>query len=552
MDITVNNNKVTCNKYINQETIFHIISMMISFVSLIATKQIFKLFFGLSANISMIIGFIVAEIVLFFLQKFFVYRDKGISSLSKEIIFSFIGSGIHLALYFLINYIFCNYLHLFEFTSFLIAFVLITILEYPFSKIIKFEFYNEAQKEPFTNLYCKLFNFRFVILSSLIALASIGFIYTVFKVFPFGDTTVLRMDLYHQYGPLFTELYDRITNADSFLYSWTSGGGSAFIGNFFNYLSSPLNILILLFNRDEMSYAISFLVALKCMISAATFTYYLKKSKNRHSIVSASFGVLYSFSAYFLAYFWNIMWLDAMFILPLIALGIENILNKNNAKLYTISLIYILFANYYMGFMICIFSVIYFLAYFLISNNSENTLCVKNPISKFNIINKINENFFISRGLKFAFSSLLAGLVCAFFLIPVFFILTGSSATSGTFPTEAESYFTLFDFIESHFAGLETTIRSSGNDILPNIYCGVFTLILLPLFLINKKIKTNEKFVYTSLLILFFIFFNNNFTNYIWHAFHFPNDLPYRFSFMYSFLLLVVCFISLMNLDGIN
>lgn len=54
------------------------------------------------------------------------------------------------------------------------------------------------------------------------------FIYSVFKVFPFGDTTVLRMDLYHQYGPLFVELFDRVVERKSFIYSFTSGGGSSF------------------------------------------------------------------------------------------------------------------------------------------------------------------------------------------------------------------------------------------------------------------------------------------------------------------------------------
>ena len=88
--------------------------------------------------------------------------------------------------------------------------------------------------------------------------------------------TVMRMDLYHQYGPLFAELYDRVVEHKSFIYSWQSGGGSSFLGNYFNYLSSPLSAIIFLFDRKDISYAITTLVLVKGCLSAGTFAYYLK------------------------------------------------------------------------------------------------------------------------------------------------------------------------------------------------------------------------------------------------------------------------------------
>ncbi|UKI23728.1 MAG: YfhO family protein [Anaerotruncus sp.] len=59
-------------------------------------------------------------------------------------------------------------------------------------------------------------------------------------------------------------------------------------------------------------------------------------------------------------------------------------------------------------------------------------------------------------------------------------------------------------FIETHFAALETTIRSSGDDVLPNVYTSVLTLILLPLYFANGKIRFKEKTVYGLLITLFF------------------------------------------------
>lgn len=100
---------------------------------------------------------------------------------------------------------------------------------------------------------------------------------------------------------------------------------------------------------------------------------------------------------------------------------------------------------------------------------------------------------FVNRALKFAGFSLLAGMICAVVLLPVYFILKSCSATSDNNPTTVQSYFTLFDFIETHFAALETTIRSSGDDVLPNVYTSVLTLILLPLYFANGKIRFKEK-----------------------------------------------------------
>ena len=71
-------------------------------------------------------------------------------------------------------------------------------------------------------------------------------VYYCYDLFPFGDTTILRMDLYHQYGPLFAEFYDRVTGLKSFIYSWQTGLGSPFLGNYFNYLASPSAVIMLL------------------------------------------------------------------------------------------------------------------------------------------------------------------------------------------------------------------------------------------------------------------------------------------------------------------
>lgn len=551
MDITVNTKKRFANSFMNGETVNYVISFIFSFLFLIAVKQFFKTFVGLSADISAGIGFAFAEIVLFLLEKFFVYKGNALNNTIKQIIFSVGNIAVHLGIFAAFSTAF-KFIQKESYTAWFTAFIFIMIINYPISRVLVFDCYSPAKTFVNGRVYKFFFRNRFVFLSMATALLLMLFVLFIFSAFPFGDVTVLRMDLYHQYGPLFVELYDRVTGAESFLYSWTSGGGSSFLGNFFNYLSSPFSALIFLFDRDKMPFAITTIVSLKCIFSAGTFTFYLKKSLNRHSTVSATFGVLYAFCAYFLAYYWNVMWLDGMIALPLLVLGIEKLVDNGKGWLYVCSLVYIIYCNYYIGYMSCIFSVIYLIAYLIISEKRKQYLDPDAIYTNKYSLKKFFNYTIVDRLVKFAAYSLICGLICAFFLLPIYFILSGSSATSDSTPDGVEKYFSLFDFIETHFAGLETTIRSSGSDILPNVYCSVLTIILLPLYMVNKNIRLKEKGVFAALIAIFLLSFNNNYVNFFWHGLHFPNDLPYRFSYMYSFILLVIAFRGLMRIRSIS
>ncbi len=385
-------------------------------------------------------------------------------------------------------------------------------------------------------------------LSCLCTIGVMMLVYYCYDLFPFGETTILRMDLYHQYGPLFSEFYDRVTNLQSFLYSWQTGLGSPFLGNYFNYLSSPTSIIMLLLGHENMPEAIAGMIIAKAALSAASFTYYLKKSQSRHDYTSAAFGILYAMSGYFIAYYWNVMWIDTMVYFPLVVLGIENIINKRNPRVYIAFLALTLLSSYYMGYMTCIFSVIYFLIYYF-SRNEGATLHESTPYTlgengekKYAFKDKVKGSLFLRSGFTFAFASLAAAGLVAVSLIPTFMILRNCSATSGTFPQNYESYYSIFDFLANHLASVNPTIRSSGEDVLPNVYCGIATVILVPLYLFTRSVPLKEKVAHVALLGVMYFSFNINVLNYIWHGFHYPNDLPYRWSFMYSFILLMIAY----------
>ncbi len=540
------------NKFINGETVSYTLMATVSLFILFSIKQILKVFIGIGVAPSCFIAFLIASIVSFIIERKYVFGKKILSSNIKQIIFFVIRIAVNFGFYKLAEFGFFNMLDMPISFAWFIAIVTSFLFNYVYDRTLIFDCGYDAVSVKQSKTYKIFYKNRYVFLTTVLATACIAVIYVIFSVFPFGSITVMRMDLYHQYGPLFAELYDRIVEHKSLLYSWNTGGGSSFLGNYLNYLSSPLSFLIFLFDKEDISYAITFIVALKCILSATSFSYYLKKSFNKDNYFLSAFGILYAFSAYFLAYYWNVMWLDAMIMLPLIALGIEKIFKTGDIKLYTVSLVILFFANYYMGYMCCIFAVLYFFVCFINTYSNDGKLNENAVYEKKYSTKALMNNVFINRGVKFAFASIIAALICAITLVPVFMILKNSSATSGTFPQTFKSYFDLLDLITSHFALLETTIRSSGDNVLPNIYTGILTFILLPLFLVNNKIKLKEKATYVVLIIFFVFCFNNNCAEYIWHAFHFPNDLPYRYSYMYSFIIAVMGYKTILNFKGIK
>ncbi|HOZ53957.1 MAG TPA: YfhO family protein [Bacilli bacterium] len=379
----------------------------------------------------------------------------------------------------------------------------------------------------------KIRNNKFVLFTFLISFAVVCIIYLMHRALPFGGNSLLAVDFYHQYGPMLSELYDKVRDGSNLIYSYNIGLGIPYYRNFLNYLSSPLNILLFLFKREHILIAFSLIIGLKSVLSATFMAYYLKKKFKKDNVFLIAIGLAYGLSAYFAAYYWNLMWLDGMVFLPLIVMGIENIIDKGKIKQYVCFLSIMLFSNYFIGYMICIFSVMYFFAYYFIKN-------------KFRLYS------FYKACLRFFIGSLLSFGLVAVLLIPMYYALRSISATHDIFPTIIEYNFSLLKFFANHFAGVKPTVFASDLLPLPNVSSSVIILPLVLLFFVNKKISIKEKIIYALLLLVFITSFEIKALDFIWHAFHVPNDLPYRYSFIYIFLLCTISYKSVINIKYIK
>lgn len=370
---------------------------------------------------------------------------------------------------------------------------------------------------------------KYIITTFLSGILVISLIFIIQKTLPFGKNSLLAVDFYHQYGPMLGELYDKVMHGGNLIYSFNVGLGIPYYRNFLNYLSSPFNIILFLFKREHILTAFSFIIGLKAIAASTTMAYYLQKKFKKESILIIVFGLAYGFSNYFTAYYWNLMWLDGMVFLPLIILGIENIINKGKIKLYLLSLATMLFANYFIGYMICIFSVIYFFAYYFIKN-------------------KFRFYSFYKACLRFFIGSILAFGIVAVFLIPMYYALKSISATHDLFPQILEYNFNLLNFFANHYAGVVPTVFASDKLPLPNVSSSIIVILSVLLFFVNKNISIKKKLIYLLLIILFVSSFEIKTFDFIWHAFHVPNDLPYRYSFIYIFLLCLIGYESAINI----
>ena len=373
----------------------------------------------------------------------------------------------------------------------------------------------------------------YYVLPLVLGIIIISAVYALQDVAPLGKNSLLTIDFFHQYGPMLAELRRRVLNGTSLIYSFNMGMGLPFFRNFFNYLSSPINILLVLFKHKDILMSYSVIIGLKAALSALTMSIFLRKKVGKNYAFVA-LSLLYAFSAYFTAYYWNIMWLDGMVMLPLIALGIDKLVKENKILFYVISLAVMLFTNYFIGYMLCIFSVLYFIISMVTENRNYKIKSI------------------LKKGLSFGGASLLAGGLCALFLIPLFMGIKDISATGDVFPTSQYYAFSFKEFFFNHFSGVGSTVLKSGITTAPNISIGVISIPLLLLFIINPKIKVTIKASYLLFLLFLIISFRWAPLDFIWHAFHVPNDLPYRYSFIYSFVLTLVCAYSIKNIKNIK
>ena len=337
-------------------------------------------------------------------------------------------------------------------------------------------------------------------------------------VHPFGDKQIIATDFWHQYFPMIRELRRKLVSGSSLLYTWNSGLGTNFINIIAYYCASPLNLLTLLVPDEFLRDALSVILIAKIGVAGLTFSVLLTRLFPRRDIAVVLFSSLYALSAFFMGYYWNIMWLDSAALFPLVVLGEILLIRDGKPLLYTLSLAACLFCNYYIGFYICIAVVLFAPAILACTWRGMRSA--------------------LGSAARMTVYSLLSGGLAATLLLPAFLALRGTYSAANNimgqtkFNGNALTYLSaLFPFSEPNTLNAQT----------PNICCGLICVILFIIFL-TGKFRLREKIC--ALALLSFIMFSFMFRplDFLWNGGHYANMIPYRYSFIFSFVLLLCAY----------
>ena len=364
-----------------------------------------------------------------------------------------------------------------------------------------------------------------LLLAFLLPVVIVMILFIVRGIYPFGDRSFLFSDMYHQYMPFFSEFLRKIKAGEGLSYSYNVGIGSNFLALYVYYLASPLHWLAFLVPEAFLMEFMSYLAVIKIGLCGCSFAYYLEKHFKQRTGSVLLFSCFYALSGYMAAYNWNIMWLDCVVLFPLIIWGLELLVKENRPGTYCITLALSIFTNYYISIMICIFLVMYFGVLLITEKRSLRIV------------------------RDFAIYSLLAGGMAGILLLPEVCAILTTDFGDVSFPEVLESYFPVLDMLARHCMCITT---ERGLEHWPNIYCGVGVLLLLPLYALNPRIAIRKRFCNLALVGGLLLAFSTNMLDFIWHGFNYPDSLPARQSFLYIFLVLVMCYEAFRRISEVS
>ena len=346
---------------------------------------------------------------------------------------------------------------------------------------------------------------RYPIYAFLASLLGILFIFALAGIPPFGAHSLLSMDAWSQYFPMLME------GGDSLLSQWSFSGALGFnsLAQSAYYTMSPLWYLVYIFPLPAAYIALHLVIALR--FALAGFTFYLFISHRYRATASGiAFSLAYSLSAYGIAFLNQFMWMDAVVLLPLVALGLERLVNKK-PLLYLLSLALTLYSCFYIGYMVCIFSVLYFL------------------ILLFRKRRPLRER--AAHLARFSVTSLLAGGLSAAVLLPTYLALSETIASGLGFEGEMKLTHAFSVIIKQFFPFGEISLEFGA----PNLYCGSLCLFFFLISLLLPGRTLRARILTLSLALLIYFSCTLNLFDFVWHGMHYPNQLPGRQSFIFIF-----------------
>lgn len=355
--------------------------------------------------------------------------------------------------------------------------------------------------------------------------------------YPFGTKSLMAIDFSQQFIDFYMAQKRAILSGDlsSFFYSFSKSIGGNNVGTWAYYLFSPFNIFYILFPKTMIVEAVFTIIILRYGLIGFSFAYFLirrHKALDYHPALTILLAVAYTLNGYHVSYQMVPIFYDAMWMLPFILIGLEELLDGDRPYKYTLLLAFMIFIQFYMGYMICIFIVLYTIFY-LVSKKGNRTWAEYSP-------------FVFKQIWRLAIYSILAVAMTSIVFVPnVLNLFESKAAGANSLRFAWELQIDPLDILAKFNIGAFDNESWPFGPNLPNIYIGSLSLVGSILYFLSDKIKWRDKLGAAFVLLVFFISIVHEFTSKLWHMGQNPAGFFYRFSWILAFFLIYLAFHAL-------
>lgn len=355
-----------------------------------------------------------------------------------------------------------------------------------------------------------ILSFALPLLLLLVAFASSGF-----SPFDPDGVTTMMLDQRDQYVAYLRYYQYALQHGGSLIYTMGKVFGGDFMSIFAYYLASPFNLILGLLTPSDIPSFFLFSAVSKLAFGSLNFYLLCRFGFKKAHVGYLAFGVGYALMSYNLIYISNFMYMDVIMALPLVVLGILFLQEGKHLYVYPLALGYCLWCSWYLGAMVCGFSVLFFLTRFF---------SAKRPYK--------NQLPFL---LRYALFSLLGGLSVAAIWLTAFLHFEGTKASAGM-PSHEFFPLTIFfsGLLENSYTGTSDISRNTG---YMTMFVGVVGLALSALYPFNKAYSLKERLLGVALFLLLSACTLESKASALWHGGKDPSWFPTRFSFLIGFLL---------------
>lgn len=354
----------------------------------------------------------------------------------------------------------------------------------------------------------------------------LGIVMIARNIYPFGDTNILIWDMEVQYINIYGWFRDVLHGNASLFYDFSKSLGGNMYGVFGCYLANPINLLIYFFPVKKIVDFITLATVLKIALSGLFCAIYLKK---RFSISSARVIVLlacgYAMMEYNISFSSNLHFLDGVYTLPLLCLGVYTAVRGKGFYGLALSSAYCIFSNWYVGYMCCFFSILYFIFEWVIYEAEAK------------------EKFY-------AFVRYTISMLTGVFIGSITFIPSILSSTNGKGSLDLTVM--LKGFHNNFWIGFKSfMLTSRGNENYDEaaIYVGGFAMVLFFLFFVIKGVKLRERIAGGVILFVVFLSFSLVPLEVIWTMLKQATSFHFRYSFVFSFFIITMAGIAWERLE---